>query len=364
MKISIGILAWNEEVSIRTTIHSIFAQSLIRDAVTSGFQIQIVCVPNGCTDNTAQAANGAMLAAAEKLNYPEGVRWQVHSLEKPGKTNAWNVFIHKLADPQSDVIFMVDADIQIYMPDTLRNMLQKLYAHEDTLICTDLPVKHVVFKQRYSLLDQISMHAATINQSASGQLCGQLYCARAAWLRRLWIPEQIIVEDGFIKKMAVSNFLTEPENAARRLVVAETASHVFEAYTRLSDVLATHRRQIAGYIIHRWIWEYLQEHLSEAPDAAMLIENLNRTAPDWSRRLIAGKIKERDYIRIYRILISTRLIRFRGFSASKKAAYIPALAVQILLDSLQFLAALNMLCRGKLQKLWRDTRTTSEEINR
>jgi glycosyltransferase involved in cell wall biosynthesis len=364
MKISIGILAWNEEPSIRSTIHSLFAQSLIRDALTSGFEIQIVCVPNGCSDNTALAAQGAMLAAADQLGFSEGISWQVHSLEKPGKTNAWNVFVHELAAPQADVIFMVDADIQIYMPDTLRNMLQKLMQSPEAFICTDLPIKHIVFKNHYSLLDQISLHSARINQSASGQLCGQLYCARATWLRRLWIPEQIIVEDGFIKKMAVSNFLTEPENATQRLIVAETASHVFEAYTRMSDVLATHRRQIAGYIIHRWIWEYLQEHRTDAPDAAILIENLNRTTPDWSRRLIADKVKERDYIRIYRILIATRFIRFRGFSSSKKTVYLPVLTVQILLDSLQFLAALNMLCRGKLQKLWRDTRTTSGEINR
>jgi glycosyltransferase involved in cell wall biosynthesis len=364
MKISLGILAWNEEDSIRATIHSVFAQSLIRDLGKTGHQVEVICVPNGCTDNTAQAANGAMLAAADRLSHPENLRWRVNALQRPGKTNAWNVFIHELADPQADVIFMIDADIQIYMPDTLSNMLNKLMQNPEAFICTDLPVKHIVFKQRYSLLDQISLHTARINQSASGQLCGQLYCARAAWLRRLWIPEQIIVEDGFIKKMAVSNFLTEPEDATRRLVIGETASHVFEAYTRLPDVLATHRRQIAGYIIHRWIWEYLQAHLNEAPDAAALIESLNRTEPDWSRRLIADKVKERDYTRIYRILISTRFIRFRNFSASKKAAYTPLLAVQILLDSLQFLAALNMLCHGKLQKLWRDTRTTSGEINR
>lgn len=364
MKISIGILAWNEESSIRSTIHSVFSQSLIRGLKQNGHQIEVICVPNGCTDNTAQAARGALLAATEKLNNPPGLHWQIHPLEKPGKTNAWNVFIHELTDPQSDVVFLVDADIQIYMPDTLVNMLDKLMQNPDAFICTDLPVKHIIFKPHYSLLDQISLHSARINQSASGQLCGQLYCARAAWLRRLWIPEPIIVEDGFIKKMAVSNFLTEPENDAKRIVTAETASHVFEAYTRLPDVLATHRRQIAGYIIHRWIWEYLQEHLNEAPDAAALIEQLNRTVPDWSRSLIAGKVKERDYRRIYRILIATRLARFRNFSASKKTAYLPVLLVQITLDSLQSLTALNMLCRGKLQKLWRDTRTTSGEVNR
>lgn len=364
MKISIGILAWNEENSIRATLHSVFAQSLIRDAVTSGFQIEIICVPNGCTDHTAQAAHGAMLAAAEKLDSPEGVRWRVHELKQPGKTNAWNVFVHELSDPQADVLFLIDADIQIFMPDTLRNMLQKLCGRPDAFICTDLPVKHVVFKNRISLLDRISMKTAQINQSASGQLCGQLYCARADWLRRLWIPEGIIVEDGFIKKMAVSNFLTEPEDATRRLLVAETASHVFESYTRLPDVLATHRRQIAGYMIHRWIWEYLQNHLSEAPDAAALVEHLNKTKPGWSREVIADGIKSRDYTRIYRILLSTRFARFRGFGVSKKVIYIPVLAVQIFLDSLQFLAALRLLCRGKLSKVWRDTRTTNGEVAR
>jgi glycosyltransferase involved in cell wall biosynthesis len=363
MKISIGILAWNEEASIRATIHSVFAQSLIREAAAKNMQIQIICVPNGCTDNTAQAAKGAMLAAAEKLNAPEAVRWQVHPLSAPGKTNAWNVFVHELTDPQTGFIFLIDADIQIYMPDTLQNMLRKLTAHPDAFICTDLPVKHIIFKQRYTLLDQISMKTASINQSASGQLCGQLYCARAEWLRRLWIPEGIIVEDGFIKKMAVSGFLTEPEDAARRLLVAETASHVFEAYTRLPDVLATHRRQIAGYMIHRWIWEYLLSRKNEASDAAALIEQLNRTDPGWSRRIIGEGVEKKDYKRIHRILIATRMTRFRGFSTSKKAVYIPVLAAQIFLDSLQFLAAVRLLRHGKLAKVWRDTRTTNKEVN-
>jgi glycosyltransferase involved in cell wall biosynthesis len=364
MKISIGILAWNEEISIRTTLHSIFEQSLIRNSQATGHEVEVICVPNGCSDYTAQAARGAMLAAAEKLNHPENLRWRVHELQQPGKTNAWNVFVHELVDPQTDVIFMVDADIQIYMPDSLSNMLEKLNCHPDAFICTDLPVKHIIFKPHYNLLDQISMHTARINQSAPGQLCGQLYCARAAWLRRLWIPDVIIVEDGFIKKMAVSNFLTEPENPARRLIVAETASHVFESYTRLPDVLATHRRQIAGYIIHRWIWEYLELHRADAPDAAALIEQLNRTAPEWPRQLIADRIRTRDYFRIYKILIATRMFRFRSFSSSKKAAYLPVLAAQILLDSFQFLAALRMLCHGKLQTVWRDTRTTNPEVSR
>lgn len=146
--------------------------------------------------------------------------------------------------------------------------------------------------------------------------------------------------------------------------MAETASHVFEAYTRLPDVLATHRRQIAGYMIHRWICEYLQSHLSDAPDAAALIEHLNKTKPGWSRGVIAEGVRKKDYKRIHRILRETRLNRFCGFSAPKKAVYLPVRAIQIVLDSLQFLAALRMLCRGKLSKVWRDTRTTNGEVAR
>lgn len=364
MKICIGILAWNEEGSVRTTIHSLFEQSLIRDAVTSGFQIQIVCVPNGCTDNTAQAARGAMLSAAEKLNNPEGVSWKVHPLAVPGKTNAWNVFVHEVVDPQTDVIFMIDADIQIFMPDTLRNMVQKLYAHPDAFICTDLPVKHIIFKERMNLFDHLSIQTSGITQSASGQLCGQLYCARASFLRRFRIPNEIIVDDGFIKKMAVTNLLTEPEDATRRIVTADSASHVFEAYTRLPDLFATLRRQTLGYMVHRWIWECIQEQMQPGEDAGQTIDRLYTADPEWPARRIAACLHSRQGGRIYRIIVQTRFLRLKNQQGTKKLFYLPVLALHLLLDTLVFYAALRKLKSGKAARIWRDTRTTSREVAR
>lgn len=363
MKISIGILAWNEEVSIRTTLHSLLSQSLISELATNGHEAEIICVPNGCSDNTALAARGALMSAMERQEGSDRIIWKVHELQTPGKTNAWNVFVHELSDPEADLLFLVDADIQIYMPDTLQNMLNKLNSTPEAFICSDLPVKHLTFKQNYSLLDQISLQTSRINQAAEGQLCGQLYCARASFLRRFRIPGPIIVEDGFIKKMAVTNLLTEPQNNAR-IVSAETASHVFEAYTRPSDVFATQRRQTAGYIIHRWTWEFLLDQQQPDEDAGKTIERLCQTDPDWAGRLITENLNQQRYRSIYKIIANTRLARFKNAGLSKKIVHLPLLVIHLSMERVVFSAAVRLLKKKSGTGIWRDTRTTNNEVAR
>jgi glycosyltransferase involved in cell wall biosynthesis len=51
--LSIGILAWNEEESILTTLGSLFRQSVFERLCTRHQQCEIVVVANGCTDRTA-----------------------------------------------------------------------------------------------------------------------------------------------------------------------------------------------------------------------------------------------------------------------------------------------------------------------
>ncbi len=364
MKISIGIPAWNEEVSVRTTIHSLFAQSLLNDLDRTGHQVEVLCLPNGCSDATAQSARGALLAAAQKTRQPAGLTWQVHELERAGKTNAWNAFVHELSRPDAEVLFLVDADIQIYMPDTLANMLEELNAHPDAFVATDLPVKHVAFKKRVSLMDRLSLQTSGMTQAAGGQLCGQLYCARASFLRRFRIPDEIIVEDGFIKKMAATNLLTEPDDPGRRIVTAETASHVFEAYTRLPDVFATLRRQTAGYMIHRWIWEFVRAQMQPGEDAGQTMARLKRGQSDWPARVVADRLQAREAGRIYRVILQTRKLRFREAPPAKKPIQFIIMLVHMLLDTLVFNAAVRSLKRKQAGRVWRDTRTTDGEVAR
>lgn len=354
MKISIGILAWNEAESIHTTIHSVLSQSLISDPNQTDHQIEIICVPNGCSDNTAEAARKAFSEASPT------VHWRVEELTTPGKTNAWNVFIHNLSSPDTELFFLIDADIRIQEQDTLSNMVTALTASPDLFTCSDRPVKHIALKKKRSLLDKLSLHASKLTASADGQLCGQLYCARADFLRRFRIPDTIIVDDGFIKKMAVTNLLTEPDNSARRMTTAENASHLFESYTRFADVFATQRRQSAGYIIHRWTWEFLLEQQQENEDAGKTIERLHAADPDWSKKLIASQLKDRKHRAILRVILRTRVQRFKNTTGIKKNLQLPILLLHITIDSVVFFAAVRQLRRNG--RIWRDTRTTHNEV--
>ena len=73
MKISIGILAYNESESIGLTLQSLFEQSLFTDA-NCQTAIEIVVVPNGCSDNTAEVARNLLAALIGQSAHP-----QIHS---------------------------------------------------------------------------------------------------------------------------------------------------------------------------------------------------------------------------------------------------------------------------------------------
>ena len=332
--------------------HSLLSQSLIQDPIHH--EIELICVPNGCTDNTAEAARQSL------SNAPQTLRWRVEELKTPGKTNAWNVFVHELSRPDTELFFLVDADIRIQEKDALSNMLAALTARPDLLTCSDQPIKHIALKEHHTLLDKLSLHASKLTADADGQLCGQLYCARADFLRRFRIPNSIIVDDGFIKKMAVTHLLTEPEDSARRMTTAENASHLFESYSRFADVFATQRRQAAGYIIHRWTWEFLLNQQQENEDAGKTIDRLHAADPAWSEKLIESNLKNRQYRNILRVILRTRVQRFKNNDSAKKILQFPILLLHLSMDTAVFFAAVRQL-RHK-GRIWRDTRTTHTEV--
>jgi len=54
--VSIGIIAWNEEEAIETALQSLWQQSLFTQVSRRGLRAEIICVANGCTDQTAAIA--------------------------------------------------------------------------------------------------------------------------------------------------------------------------------------------------------------------------------------------------------------------------------------------------------------------
>src|SRR3954453_15612611 len=100
MLISVGILAFNEELRIGRTIRSLLAQSVFVDpeAVTR-FEWEIVVVPNGCTDKTHEVAESVLKEGLPCLPR-EKVGARVQSLAQAGKSRAWNELIHAISHPE------------------------------------------------------------------------------------------------------------------------------------------------------------------------------------------------------------------------------------------------------------------------
>src|SRR3954467_6728141 len=123
MRISIGILAWNEAAAIADTIRSIMAQSCLEQPPAELEAIEVVCVPNGCSDATADVAAKEF---AQLTPRGEKISARVCEAKRAGKANAWNEFIHDFADQRADYIIMMDADITLQHPQTLWNMVRAL----------------------------------------------------------------------------------------------------------------------------------------------------------------------------------------------------------------------------------------------
>ncbi len=355
MIISIGILAWNEEECIGGTLRSLLAQRLIRELTATGdVHVEVIVVPNGCSDRTAEQAVAALQAGAHAL--PEGAfTWRVESVATPGKVNAWNLFVHHFSNPQADCIFLMDADIRLDHPDTLGNMLCALVQDAQAAVSTDLPRKHIATKTHKSLADRLSLAVSGMTQAAPGQLTGQLYCARSPLLRRVHMPLGLLVEDGFLKQMLCSEMMRSPCDN-RRVVRAPDASHVFEAYTGLKDIFFNQRRQQIGHAVYTFLRDYLQTHVGEK-DAGEIIAENNARDPDWFCALIRARVKQRGRWVMYPGAFAVRWRRLRNLPRWRALLRLPVATAAFLLDVAVLVAANHRLRSGQLAGVWKDTKT-------
>ncbi|MFZ4775210.1 MAG: glycosyltransferase family 2 protein [Terrimicrobiaceae bacterium] len=354
MKIVLGILAWNEESSIAATIASLESQTLLRRANGRDLVVEIVVVPNGCTDRTAEVAARAL----EKLRatFP-ALTCRVEALPEGGKSNAWNALVHELAPADADYFLLMDADIELLTPETLERMWQALETDPHAYISTDTPVKHLTRKKSLSLIDRLLLGAGTMTQAAPGQLTGQLYCARAALLRQIIIPRGLIVDDGFLKQILCTDGYSHPVDNSR-IVRAGGASHLFECYTKLRDIWSHQIRQAVGHTLYTYLTAYLKREVPQRPVYETLLEK-SRGEPEWFVREIQAEIRRRGWwvMDTPSLLMRWRRVRFAKGGAKLKFLALAAAASPY--DLAVFLASNARLKSGKVKGVWKDTRTTA-----
>jgi glycosyltransferase involved in cell wall biosynthesis len=276
------MLAHNESANIARTIRSLASQTIFHGAAADlGIErIEVVVVPNGCTDDTAHVATRVIGEG------DTGGQWSVRHLPEPGKSMAWNQFVHQLSSTDASFLVLVDADIEFRSADVIEKLVRKLLADPAAIVATDVPIKDYRLSPQLSAQQRLSL-AASAQRVADHAICGQLYCARAEVVRRIWLPPHLPVEDGFISAMIKTDgFTRQPiEETVSRV---RDASHYYETFSGLSGFLKHESRIIVGSVINFWLFDLLWRQGKQG-HTGDYIKARNDADPTWLDQLISER---------------------------------------------------------------------------
>lgn len=326
MKIAIGILAHNEEGFVGATIASLLAQTLVADPRVHK---QIVIVANGCTDTTADVAGKALQAIDAKWN----ATGDVLALETPGKANAWNAFVHEAAAPDTDYIVLLDADIEFASADALDRLIRHLQENPGVAIAPDQPVKKFSDgggRSRNSLVRPVIRALQKTGSDDDHALSGQLYAARAAALRTVVMPVGIIVEDGFLRAMTLTQNFSAPETLPR-IRRAQGVRHFYAPYESFGAIYRYERRQAVGTTINRYLYDEFRRLGRKGPDLAGDIARRNLDDPAWIEKIIAARVGKAGPIAVPKNYALRRLRRRDNWSL-KNIVKAPLIAASVVFD--------------------------------
>lgn len=357
--ISVGILAWNEEEAIGAALTSLFRQSLFAQLSQRGLRCEILCVANGCTDRTPAIAGEIFQAQSRGHAFKETFVCRSLNLQERGKTTAWNLFIHSLSAREAQFLFLMDGDIVLRHQDTLWNMYDALNLHPEASLATDRALKDISFQSRPSLRERVSLATSRMTQGGTAQVTGQLYCIRTAVARNIYLPKDLAAcEDGFIKSLVCSSFLTQ-ESSPERVIAAPNASHIFQAYTTPAEILRNQKRQMMGQtIVHILVDGYLKGLAPEEKlNLAGTLCKREEADPDWLKRLIAAHLKQaRVFWRLFPGLLTFRFQRLAQMRGSTRLLHLPAAIAGFVVTLAATWLAHRSLKRGSTQ-YWPDTRS-------
>src|SRR5258708_12376417 len=113
---SIAVRAWNEEKAIRTTLESLFQQSLFEELNKRGEQCQILCIPNGCTDRTADVARAVFQEQERTHRFASSFVCRVAEVAEAGRNNTWNLYVHSLSHRAAKAPYFIDSHILFNRP--------------------------------------------------------------------------------------------------------------------------------------------------------------------------------------------------------------------------------------------------------
>lgn len=355
--ISIGILAYNEEDGLKTTLESLFKQTLFAELEALGEWCEVICVANGCVDDTVAVA-AEFFSAASSHPHAAAFECRVEDIKEKGKANAVNHFFHRLSHPEAPYLVLMDADILFCEEKTLHSLYGGLKADLEAWVTVGRIYKDVYFKKEKTLFDRISLSASAMTQAGKAQLSGQLYCIRGGVGRNIYFPKGILGEDGFIKQLVCHDFFTA-DFREERIKKVEDAAHIFEAYKSVSDILRIQKREMTNQVIYHVLIQAIHRDFSEAERRTMArtLRQKEREDPDWLLKAIDAFIRQtRFFWRIHPNALTFRLRRLWSMPVAERFKRLPTALVGTAVQGLACRSAYRSLKDGSFGE-WPDTKS-------
>lgn len=289
MKLSLAILAFNEAENIGGMIESLCQQTIFRNAVPEITEIELFCIPNGCTDDTAAVARAALDANLPPAPPGTSLNSTVHVISQAGKCNAWNVFVHELSDRNASYLGLMDADIFSISPDSIANMVRVLLADGQAQVATDRPIKTIPERKSRAWFRKFSLASSSLGDPGVDAICGQLYLGRATALRQIWIPSGLFAEDGFIRACIVTDGFRSAEDFSR-VKRAPGASHCFEGEVELTSIIRHQKNLVIGGYINMLLFGFLWKIAASEDNPLGRLRSECENNPAWVKNLIRDNI--------------------------------------------------------------------------
>lgn len=292
MKISIGMLAYNEEKTIKSTVQHILKQDIFKRSEFD--KVQFLIVANGCTDRTVmvvqEVINNSEINSTVSL---QNIR--VDKIETAGKSNAWNIYVHELSWQDADYLILIDADIELSDEGSLTRLVEQLIDIPEAAVSIDIPRKDIEKKHKINALEKISLLLSKVDSQKRKAISGQLYCIKGDDARQIYIPIGLPVEDGFLAAMIETDNFTRVEGLSR-ITVAESVSHYFQALVSPIELFRHEKRLMIGSTINSMIYNHLWTNVTDKnKHAGILIRDLNVTEPNWLAVLIEQYKENRGF---------------------------------------------------------------------
>ena len=344
--LSIGIMTWNEEASIGPMLASLFAQSVFTELMGRSEGCEIVCLANGCTDRTVEVARDAIARMVRWI--PAGPSARVEVIPEAGRNNAWNRFVHEFSARETRYICLMDADIIFDNPDTLSLVLAELEANPHLGGASDWPCKNIAGKAHPSMRERLSLAMSDMTGTIEWRLNGMLYCLRAGVARNFYLPRYLgATDDGFFKAAICTDFFCAPSDPSK-VVSVRKATHLYEPYLSLRDVLKNQKRQMIGQTtVHVLVGYLMTLPVADRANLGATLRHNDLQDPNWFKKLIDAHVaRPRRFWRLFPGILVFRWQRLSRIRGVRRLTHFPAAAAGFVITLVACWQASRFLRRG------------------